>query len=376
MNMTKRLTTLLLTLILCLTLTIGAMPSYGEALKNSYVDKEDLNFFLEVIDYVKERYPFEVKDEELITNAVKGVLQGLDPYSNYYAKEEAIDLMETLNGSYVGIGAYLGETNGYIEVISTFANSPAEKAGLKAGDLIVSVDDLDVKGLTLDEAVKLIKGKEGTKVKIGVLREGKQIYFEITRQSIEINPVSYKILEKDIGYIKLDEFSTNATKYVKEALSEFDNKGIKKVILDLRDNPGGLLDEAISLSRLFIPKGPIVHIRRNFMPIETRYSYLEKPKYELVVLVNGNSASASEIFAGAVKDRKAGTLIGTKTFGKGLIQSIMPLNDGSILKMTTAEYLTPNETSINGIGIEPDIAVENTTHEDLQLKKAIETLNN
>lgn len=374
--MKNRKLNVLLTLILCLTLLISAFPSYGEASSSYPAVKYDLGFVKYIIDYVKANYPFEVEDEELVTNAVKGILQNLDPYSDYYTKEEVEQLLKSVHGNYVGIGIYIGEKDGYIQVLSIMENSPSEAAGLKAGDLIISIDDKSVEGFTVDEAASLIQGKEGTKVKLGILRGGQQnpIYITVTRKLIEVNPVKHTVLEDNIGYISLSQFNDYSYKYIKNALNEFDKKGITKVILDLRDNPGGLLDQAISIARLFIPKGPIVYIREKNKSIYGYYSYLNKLKYKLAVLVNENSASASEILAGAVKDRKAGTLIGTKTYGKGLVQTMMPLPDGSIIKMTTAEYLTPNKTSIHGIGIEPDVVIENTNGQDLQLQKAIEIL--
>lgn len=374
--MKNRKITTFLTLILCLTLIISSFPSYGKANSINPIAEYDLKFFQEVMEYVKQKYPFKVEDEQLVTNAIKGMLQGLDPYSDYYTKDEVEKLLKSIYGNYVGIGVYIGEKDGYIEVLSIMENSPSQRAGLQAGDLIISIDDRPIKGISLDEAVSLIQGQEGTQLKLGILREGEQnpIYITVTREAIEINPVKYTILENKIGYISLSQFNDYSTKYIKRALSEFDNKGIDKVILDLRDNPGGILDQAVSISRLFIPKGPIVHIREKNKPIYTYYSNLQNPKYKLAVLVNQNSASASEIFAGAVKDRKAGIVIGAKTYGKGLVQTMLPLPDGSMIKMTTAEYLTPNFISINGIGVEPDVVIENVNEEDLQLQKAIELL--
>lgn len=366
----------ILLLVLCLISIVGPLPSYGEALEETTGFEKDIYFLLHTIEYVKNNYPFEVNEEDLINNAVKGILQGLDPYSNYYTKEEAKKLLTTITGSYVGIGVYIGQKDGYIEVISVIKNSPAEKVGLKAGDLIVSIDGMDIKDIGVEEASSLIKGPEGSTVNIGILREGKSkpIYFTVTRSKIIFNPIEYEILEDNIAYIKVHEFSQYTTKNLREALERLDKKEIKKLIIDLRNNPGGLLNEAISMSRLFVPDGPILHIRQKNKPLRTYYSTLKNPKYDLVVLVNEKTASASEIFAGAVKDRRAGVLVGTKTYGKGIIQSMYPFGDGSFIKMTTAEYLTPNKTSIHNTGIEPDIIVENKNGEDLQLKKAIKLL--
>ena len=375
MTINKRRMTLLV-LALTLTLTTIVTPVYGEK-SESFIEKEkDILLFMQTLDYIRSNYPFEIEDKELMTNGIKGMLQGLDDYSDYYTKEEAERFMKKVSGDYAGIGVYIEKKGSYIGVINPIENGPGEKAGLKPGDLIIAVDGKAVKDISIEQVSSLIQGPKGTEVKLTILREGvaTPINVTVTRDNIKINPVKYEILEGNIGYIKLDEFNKHATEYIKEALKEFDKKGVKKVIFDVRNNPGGLLGQAIEVSKLFIPKGPIVHIRSNAKVGTTYISTLEKPKYELVVLVNSNSASASEIFAGAVKDRKAGTLVGTITYGKGLVQSMANLPDGSIIKMTTAEYLTPNKISINNKGVEPDIVVVNEKGKDLQLKKAIQIL--
>lgn len=339
---------------------------------------KDLNLFYikTVMEYIKYNYPFDVTDDQLYYGAIKGMLNSLDEYSDYYTPEEAKVLLELLAGEYGGVGAYIGEEEGYIKIISVIEDSPAEKAGLRAGDKIVSIDGNDIKDVNVDAASKMLKGKPDTSIKLGILREGKDepIYINVTREIIRKNPIQYKIIDKKIGYIYIEQFSPNTSGYLKKVLDDMDKKDIKKLIVDVRNNPGGYLDEAVEVSRFFVPKGPIVHIRHKNGEIITHTSTLEKPKYDLVVLVNGNSASASEIFAGAIKDRRAGTLVGSKTFGKGIVQSVIPLKDGSIIKMTTAEYLTPNKISIHKKGIEPDIEIYNLDDKDLQLQKAIEIL--
>lgn len=250
-----RRTTILLVLILSMTLTTMVTPSYGEKSEEFYIEAEDINRIMEVLNYVKDSYPFEIKEEELITNGLKGILQGLDEYSNYYTKEEKDKLMKGLLGDYVGIGVYIREKDGYIEVVSPIKGSPGERAGLKPEDLIITVDGKDIKNMTAGEAALLIQGMEGTIVKLGILREGEPnpIYFEIKRERIENNPVEYEILEGNLGYMKLTEFNAYATTNIKKVLQEFDKKNIDKIILDLRDNPGGLLDQAIDIARLFVP---------------------------------------------------------------------------------------------------------------------------
>ena len=339
----------------------------------------DLIFFMDAFKNIKETYPFEIEDKDLIEGALKGMYQALDAYSDYYTPEEADELYQELSGSFSGIGVYIEEKDSYINIKGTIKDSPGEKAGLKKDDLIISVDDKDIEGMSIQDAQKLIKGEEGSKVKLGIKRTNKTlpIYIEVIRQEIVINPVEYKILEKNIGYIKLAEFTESSAKELKKALAEFDKKNVSKVILDLRDNPGGLLSQSIEISRQFVPSGPIVHIQEKNQDLVTHISTNKNLKYKLAVLVNGNSASASEIVAGAIKDTKAGTIIGTKTFGKGIVQSMVPLENGSLVKITSAEYLTPNKTSIHGKGIEPNIKVENTittNGRDNQLEAAIKHL--
>ncbi|MFA7534335.1 MAG: S41 family peptidase [Tissierellaceae bacterium] len=365
----------LVILILVLTLITSNIAS-AQVEVNAKAEEHtaDLIFFEEVLELIKAEYPFEVEENDLIVTAVKSMLKSLDPYSDYYTKEETESLMGSLTGSFSGIGIYIEEKDGYIIVVSPIKGQPADKVGIITGDLIVAVDDLDIKDMGVDKASALIKGPVNTTVKLKVKRGDKTLEFMVKRANITVSPVYYEIMEKNIGYISLDEFSDIATKEIKKALSEFDKKGIKKVILDLRDNPGGFLDEAVSIGRLFVPSGPIVYVRDKNDNLTTHRSYLLRKKYQLVVLVNGGSASASEIVAGAVKDRKAGILVGTQTFGKALVQNLIPINDGSMIKMTTAVYLTPNKTLINGVGIEPDYIVENDGLRDLQLMKAIEIL--
>ncbi|MDR7857565.1 S41 family peptidase [Tissierella sp.] len=346
-------------------------PNFAAAEDTAVESAADVEFFLEVLDYIKESYPFEIEERTLIEGALKGMLQSVDPYSNYYTPEEANSLYSGLSGTFSGVGIYIEEKDGYINVNSTMKGQPAEKAGIQKDDLIIMVNDIDIKDLGIEKVSSMIKGVTGTKVTVTVKRGEKLHRYEVTRETITISPVHSEVLEDNIGYIQLEDFSSQATKDMKKALSEFDKKGINKIILDLRDNPGGLLDQAVSIAKLFVTKGPIVHTRGSDDELFTYSSKLTKSKYKLVVLVNENSASASEILAGAIKDRKAGVLIGTKTFGKGIVQSLSPVVDGSLIKLTTSEYLTPNKTSIHGKGIEPDIQVKNTATEDLQLKKAI-----
>ena len=351
---------------------ILVIPNAALAQSNTETIEYNVDFFTELLEHIKEVYPFKVTEEQLIQQAMKGMLTSLDDYSNFYTKEEADVVYGSLTGSFTGIGIYIEEKEGYINIVDTIKEQPAEKSGLKKDDLITKINDVDVKTIEFNKASSMIKGEKGTTVKLTIKRGTEILNFNIIRENITISPVTLEIMD-NIAYISLETFNTKATSELKKALKTVDEHKIDRVILDLRNNGGGLLAEALSISKLFVPKGEILHVRYGNKPMETHYSSLYYNKYKLIVLVNENTASAAEIVAGAIKDRKAGTIIGTRTFGKGIIQTLQPLIDGSIVKLTTAEYLTPNKTSIHKIGIEPNIIIENT-EEDLQLKKAIEIL--
>lgn len=365
----------ILSLILALILIVTNLSSATLAKTNVEVEepKADVLFFAEILKLIESDYPFDTDESKLIEAGVKGMLQSVDPYSDYYTSEEAARKFSEIDGNFVGIGVYIEEKDGYINIISTIKEQAAEKAGIKKGDLIISVDDKDIKAMGLDKVSSMIKGEIGTKVKIGIKRGEKTLTFNIKRENIIINPVSYKLIDGNIGYIELTDFNAQSTDEMKKALDFFTSKNTKKIILDLRDNPGGLFYQAIEISKLFVPKGDIVHQRSKGKALISHKSFTDGKKYNLVVLVNENSASASEILAGAIKDRGAGKLVGSTTFGKGIIQSFIPITGGSVVKLTTAEYLTPNKISIHGKGIKPHILVENTTI-DLQLEKAMEIL--
>lgn len=331
----------------------------------------DIQFFADVLYLIENDYPFEKDEGQLIEAGVKGMLRSVDPYSDYYTKEEAEEAFSEIDGNFTGIGVYIEEKEEGIIITGTIKGGEAEKAGLKEDDIIVSVDDVDVKGMSLGELSSMIKGEAGTLVELVIKREGEALRFKMERKNIIVNPVEYKIVNDHIGYISLDTFNAQSSDEMKKALNFFEAKDIDNIILDVRDNPGGLFFEAIEISKLLLPKGDIVHQRTNNKKLITHKSFKDAKKYNLVLLINENSASASEILAGAIKDRGAGKLVGEKTFGKGIIQSFIPLTGGRVIKLTTAEYLTPNQVSIHGKGIEPDIVVENTSL-DLQLEKAIE----
>ena len=253
-----------------------------------------------------------------------------------------------------------------MRIVRPIEGSPAEKAGILPNDIIITVDGRPIRGRTSDEVVNMIKGEKGTVVKLRVRRDGYQKIIPVVRDSIQIDPVKYQIID-DIGYIELQQFNQNAHIKVLKALEYMAERDISKIILDLRDNPGGYLSEAIYIANLFVPKGPVVHIKYRNDKIETYKSYLEEVPFELVVLVNENSASASEILAAAIKDSKAGQILGVTTYGKGTVQELVSLPRGDGLKITIAEYLSPKMNKIDGVGVRPDIMVENIPGEDTQL---------
>lgn len=373
-NSIKKALILLLVFSLFLSIPIA---SYGESVEVQQEEEYSLEYLLGVMEFIKENYVYDVKDEELIKGAMKGLFYNLDEYSCYYTKEDFQKLMENISGDFVGIGVYVSEDKGNIIITLPIEGSPAEKAGLRAGDVIVSIDGKSTKGLSLEKAVELMKGEKGTKVKIGVDRKDAKdvLYFHVPRDEIKPKTVGYKIIDDKIGYIKISQFAGDTSKELENALRELNKKNITKVIVDLRDNPGGLLDIVVDVSRYFVPAGPIVHVKSKDGTSQTYYSLNTKPKYDLVVLVNENSASASEILAGAVQDKKSGTIVGVTTYGKGVVQTVFPLINGDGIKLTTAEYLTPNKRSIHKKGVVPDIVVEDKDiNRDMQLEKAIEIL--
>jgi carboxyl-terminal processing protease len=323
--------------------------------------EEQMDFLRKLIRVVEDVYYEEVDIQQLVDGAYKGVFDALDPYSVYYTNQEYEEFDIKVTGTFGGIGVQIAIRDGYITVVAPLPGTPAHRAGIRAGDRVVSVDDTDVRNISIDKVANMMRGEPGTGVKISVLREGQPslLEFGLVREIIEVNPVTYEVMDEDVGYIRLIEFNEHASENVDEALEYFRGLGIEDIIMDLRDNPGGIIDQAVDIAGRFIPEGPVVHVDRRMGPRQTFSSGQQVPGYNLVVLVNGGSASASEIVAGAVQDTKAGTLVGTRTFGKGTVQQVFPLTNGARIKVTIAKYLTPNERAIDGEGITPDIVVEN-----------------
>lgn len=343
-------------------------------------ETESLNQKIEVVNkYLEQYYIGDLDISAMQQMAIKGYVEGLeDEYTEYLIKEEYSDLLVSVSGDYVGIGIYMYlDTNGNIVVLMPMEGSPAEEAGLQPNDIIVSINGEICADMDIDEASTKIKGEEGTKVELEILRGTETINKTVERRTVEIPDSSAEVLDGNIGYIELSTFDEDCTSNIKKYLSDFQSKGIESIILDLRNNTGGIVTEAISLSELFVENGDIIMRSYNKKEDETviKSTNQEPIDMNIVVLVNGYSASATEIVTSALKDNKVATIVGTNTYGKGVMQEIIPLFDGA-LKVTIEEFKTPNGDKINQQGITPDIVVEDdvTTEEDEQLQKAIEIL--
>ena len=329
--------------------------------------------------YLEDSYIGDLKEEDMIETALKGYVHGLgDEYTEYLTKDELEELMVSVNGNYVGIGIYMTKNaDGDIIVLLPIEGSPAEEAGLQTGDIIVKVNGTECHNLELAEVSNMVKGEEGTTVNIEILRGEETLNLDVERRTVELKYVDSKVLEGNIGYIEMLSFDEDCTTKVKEEIEKLKKQNITSLILDLRDNGGGLVTEAVAMSEIFVKKGDIIlnSYDKEGKEKVTKSTNSNPEKMNIVVLVNGNSASATEIFAGAIQDNKVGTIIGTTTFGKGVMQEVQPLTIGGALKVTIEEFKTPNKNKIHEVGIKPDIEVKNEDKEkDEQLQAAIEYL--
>lgn len=340
-----------------------------------------------ILDCVDEYYYLTpITDEDMEEGIYKGIVSSLqDPYSVYYTKEEMEELMADTSGIYFGIGAYVGiDKNTSLPKISgIIEGTPAERSGLRSDDLIYAVDGTEVFGYELSDAVALIRGEEGTSVELTVIREGEKDYltFSVERAKVESPTVKYKDLSNGIAYIQITQFESVTENQWYNACAEAKANGMEKLIIDLRDNPGGSLQTVVSIADSILPEGLLVYTEDKKGEKEEFTSDEACMNLPMVVLINGNSASASEILSGAIKDYEWGTLIGTRTYGKGIVQQILPFNDGTGMKLTISSYFTPNGNNIHGTGIEPDVELEfdrdayySDEKIDNQLEAAIEYL--
>ena len=334
-------------------------------------------------EYLDKAYLGEITDEEKLSEyAVKGYVAGLgDEYTEYLTKDEYEELMVDVNGNYVGIGIYMTQDkDGNIVVLLPIEGSPAEEAGLKTGDIIIKVNGEDCTNMDLSLVASKVKGEEGTTVDLEILREEETINKTVERRTVKINHINAEVLENNIGYMQIVAFDDGCSQEFETKLNELLEKNITSLIIDVRDNGGGIVTEAISISELFVPKGKTIMIELDKSSKEEVTKSEKDPiidsNLNIVILANENSASASEIFIGALKDNNIAKVVGTTTFGKGVMQEIVPVKSGGALKLTIEEFRTPNGNVINKKGIEPDVEIEENddTEEDEQLQKAVETL--
>ena len=327
----------------------------------------DIQLFTDIYARIKKDYVEEVGDEKLLEGAIRGMLGSLDPHSTYLSQDEFKELQIGTTGEFGGLGIEVGMENGFVRVISPIEDTPADKAGVKAGDVIIQLDDTQVKGLTLNEAVKLMRGKRGSKIVLTIVREGEAKPLEITvvRDVIRVKSVRSRMLEPEYGYIRISSFQSKTTRNVIAALEKLlkkSDQNLKGLILDLRNNPGGVLTGAVGVSDIFLSDGElIVFTKGRVEDAELNYSASTNDSLKgapVVVLINEGSASASEIVAGALQDHDRAVIMGQKSFGKGSVQTILPLKENAALKLTTARYYTPSGKSIQSEGIVPDILVE------------------
>jgi carboxyl-terminal processing protease len=356
--------------VLAVGLLLGSLLGTGQSVlaqraAEDSLPLEDLRTFTEIFAKIKNDYVETVEDKDLLQNAIRGMLSGLDPHSSYLLPEDYRQLQQGTSGEFGGLGIEVGMEDGFVKVIAPIDDTPASRAGMEAGDLIIRLDDTPVKGMTLAEAVKIMRGKPGSEIVLTVVRDGRDAPFKVTivRDVIKVRSVKSRVLEEGYGYLRITQFQTRTGENLREAIAKLREESggrLDGLVLDLRNNPGGVLSAAVSVSDAFLTDGIIVYTDGRLDDAKLKFN--AKPTDVLdgapiVVLVNGGSASASEIVAGALQDHRRAIIMGEKTFGKGSVQTILPMENGSALKLTTARYYTPSGVSIQAEGITPDIEV-------------------
>ncbi|HVT36824.1 MAG TPA: S41 family peptidase [Nevskiaceae bacterium] len=358
-----------------ITIGISAALTHGvlaEREKPEPVPLKDLQTFVEILNHVKANYVEPVTDQQLLENAVRGMIAGLDPHSSYLDKDEYKDMNVITTGKFGGLGIEVQLQNGFVRVVSPIDDTPAARAGIQPGDYIVKIDDTPVKGMSLNDAVTKMRGEAGSKITLTVVRDGAAapMVLEMKRDIINVSSVKSKVLEPGLDYIRISNFTTETGASLEKELAKLKKQGeIKGLVLDLRNNPGGVLDAAVKVSDAFLEKGPIVSIKGRNPDANREFDATGgdliggKP---MVVLINGGSASASEIVAGALQDQHRAILVGSRSFGKGSVQTIMPLQNDAAIKLTTARYYTPSGRSIQAEGIQPDVELKalKVAHDD------------
>ncbi|MDY6980528.1 MAG: S41 family peptidase [Pseudomonadota bacterium] len=368
---TRNTLILLLGLVLGVSLSItgGVIAERKPATVAEHLPLETVQALSEVFQRVKENYVEEVDDKTLLENAIRGMLTGLDPHSSYLDEKATTELRIGTSGEFGGLGIVVGMEDGFVKVVSPIDDTPAAKAGIQSGDLIIRLDDQSVKGMSLDDAVKLMRGEPGSKITLTVVREGenKPLTFKLTRDKIRVESVKARSLGDGYGYVRISNFQMRTGSDLRKEVTRLkkENQGnLKGLVLDLRNNPGGLLDAAISVSDAFITEGDIVSIKGR--TADNKKTARASPEdilkgAPIVVLINGGSASASEIVAGALQDHRRGIIMGSESFGKGSVQSVIDLQNNTAIKLTTALYYTPDMRSIQAEGIHPDIRLSDVT---------------
>ena len=341
------------------------MASVHLSANETEVPTDKIQQFVDVYKKIKDQYVDEIDDEQLFNYAIEGMVTNLDPYSDYLSQDDFSELKIGTTGKFGGIGIEITMEDGFVKIISPIDDTPAKRIGLKAGDLVIEVQDISLKDKSINDAVKLMRGEPGTKVKVKILRkkETKPLDFEITREIIVSKGIKTDIFNDDIGYLRLSSFQSNSTTNVRNSIYNLRKKtrnSMSALILDLRNNPGGVLGSAVGISDLFLKSGRIVYTKGRTNNSDLEYKANSEDILEglpLYILINEGSASASEIVAGALQDNKRAKIFGEKSFGKASVQSIQEMFDGSALKLTTARYYTPNDRNIHGNGIEPDVKI-------------------
>ena len=358
-------------LMLSIALAATAVTPSLQAEESAQLPLEELRMFAEVFGRIKSSYVEPVSDRQLLEDAIRGMVAGLDPHSSYLVPEDFSSLQEHTSGRFGGLGIEVGMKDGMVHVISPIDDTPASRAGLQAGDLIIKIDDAPVQGMGLDEAVDLLRGEIGTSVRLSILRESKEAPFEveIERAAIKSSSVKSRLLADGYGYVRISQFQANTGEELAEAIAKVSEKEpLKGLVLDLRNNPGGVLQAAVDVSDAFLNEGQIVYtegrLDRSELSFDARTETQVDMSTPLIVLINGGSASASEIVAGALQDQKRAVIMGTQSFGKGSVQTILPLAGDRGVKITTARYFTPSGRSIQAQGIVPDVVVERRSLND------------
>lgn len=376
--MNKILKTIIAVLLIAIISSISTLGLIYYALGFNEQGFSNLMRFITAYRFIETKYVNDTDDVKLIDGAIDGMVKSLnDPHSNYLSPKMYKTLMEQTEGSFAGIGVVMGMDNEQkIHIVGIMENSPGQKAGLQEGDEILAVDGVPVTQMAFDEVAAHVRGQAGTDVVLTIMRDNANQDITITRDNIKLKTVGHKMLDNNIGYIQIVSFSEDTANEFNEAYNDLKNQGMKALVLDLRNNPGGLLTTCVEIAKKLVPKGEIVSIVDKQGNKETYSSSLEAPEYPLVVLINKNSASASEILSGAIQDTKTGTIIGNTSYGKGSVQTILPMFEDDAVKLTIAKYYTPSGRSIDGTGITPDIEInldENATS-DTQLDKALKVL--